>query len=282
MEDLETLKINESNKVECDEKSESLVPIESNLSQINYFLSVLVHTSTCLNEYCQYRGCVQLKTVILHSKTCKLVGQNCRQCVQLISLIIYHSKNCLNESDCHVILCKKVKEKIECNRAIKNILSMLDLLSKTPTKNIGIQTDQLNQQNCSELNETYEKREKLLAKIGELNSAQASNEPKTFIQKMTREKTCQHLLNIYLKKNKSEINLKNKNHANFVAIVLRKESDIASRANEPNDYFCLVADLFHKINQETKKIRLKSVSAQTEPNDDNINEEPKEKRIKLF
>ena len=284
MDDLEALRVNETNKVECEETTNSLTPTDSNLSQINYFLAVLVHTSTCPNEYCQYRGCIQLKRVILHSKSCRLVGQNCRQCVQLISLIIYHSKNCSSESDCQVILCKKVKEKIEFNRAIKNILSMLELLSERPRNNMAIQTDQINQSNSADpLNETNEKREKLLLKIEELNSLQVSNEPKAILLKTTRQKTRQHLLNIYFKENQSEMNLKSKDDANLVATVFRKESEIASRTSEPNDYFCLIAHLFHNINQQTKRIRLKSVSVQTETNDqeDKNDQEPKEKRIKL-
>ena len=89
-----------------------------------------------------------------------------------------------------------------------------------------------------------------------------SNEPKAILLKTTRQKTRQHLINIYFHENQSEMNLKSKDAANLVATVFRKESKIANQTNEPNDLFYLIVHLFHNINKKTEKIRLKSVSVQ--------------------
>ena len=89
-----------------------------------------------------------------------------------------------------------------------------------------------------------------------------SNEPKAILLKTTRQKTRQHLINIYFNENQSEMNLKSKDAANLVATVFRKESKIANQTNEPNDLFYLIVHLFHNINKKTEKIRLKSVSVQ--------------------
>ena len=62
-----------------------------------------------------------------------------------------------------------------------------------------------------------------------------SKEPKAILLKTTRQKTRQHLINIYFNESQSEMNLKSKDAANLVATVFRKESEIANQTNEPND-----------------------------------------------